>query len=190
MGFQQAREWLQAGRAAVLVEAMDGSPAERARLIGGSDATVVGALTAAELGGVFGRDHAVHVAVAPGRLAQTIVAEAARWRGVSAPAKEELRKGGGNDRATRRAAGQHGSPDGDGKRSPQGSRTIGSPDGGSTPGSPDGGRAVRSRPGDSATGSPRGGSDERSPRGGSHRTSPHGDSHKTSPRGDGRTGQV
>jgi predicted RNA-binding protein YlxR (DUF448 family) len=82
-GFQQVREWLQAGRAGLVVEASDGSVAERDRLIGRRDLPVVVVLPAAELGAVFGRDHAVHVAIAPGRLAQSIVVEAARWQGVS-----------------------------------------------------------------------------------------------------------
>ena len=82
VGFQQAREWLQAGRAALLVEAADGSASERSRLVGGHEVPVVPVLDAAELGAVFGRDHAVHVAVAPGRLAEGILAEAARLTGV------------------------------------------------------------------------------------------------------------
>lgn len=82
-GFQQAREWLQAGRAAVLVEAVDGSPSERARLAGRRDVPLVLALTAEELGAVFGRDHAVHVAIAPGRIADILVQEAGRLAAVS-----------------------------------------------------------------------------------------------------------
>ncbi|SHK38764.1 Protein of unknown function [Roseomonas rosea] len=82
VGFQQAREWLQAGRAALLVEASDGSAPERARLVGSHEVPVVSVLGAAELGSVFGRDHAVHVAVAPGRLAQGILAEAGRLAGL------------------------------------------------------------------------------------------------------------
>jgi hypothetical protein len=39
-------------------------------------------LTAAELGRVFGRDHIVHVAVAPGRLAEAIWFEAGRLSGL------------------------------------------------------------------------------------------------------------
>jgi len=35
---------------------------------------------------VFGRDHAVHVAIAPGRLADAIAAEAKRLAGFGAPA--------------------------------------------------------------------------------------------------------
>ncbi len=83
-GWQSVRDWLQAGRAGLLVEASDGSPAERARLLGPRSVPVVMPLDAAELGGVFGRDHAVHVAIAPGRLAEAIAAEAERLAGVSA----------------------------------------------------------------------------------------------------------
>lgn len=82
VGFQQAREWLQAGRAALLVEAADGSASERSRLVGGHGVPVIPVLDAAELGALFGRDHAVHVAVAPGRLAEGILAEAARLSGI------------------------------------------------------------------------------------------------------------
>jgi len=81
-GWQSVREWLQAGRAALLVEAVDGSPAERDRLLGGRDVPVVTPLSAAELGGVFGRDHAVHVALASGRLAEILRADAGRLAGI------------------------------------------------------------------------------------------------------------
>jgi predicted RNA-binding protein YlxR (DUF448 family) len=86
-GWQAGREWLQAGRAGLLVQAVDGSPAERARF-GGRDLPVVASLTAAELGVVFGRDHAVHVVVAPGRLADAIRAEAERLAGFEPAATE------------------------------------------------------------------------------------------------------
>ncbi len=82
-GWQAVREWLQAGRVGLLVEASDGSPAERARLIGGRLPPVVTPLTSDALGGIFGREHAVHVAVAPGRLAGSIAVEAARLSGVA-----------------------------------------------------------------------------------------------------------
>lgn len=82
-GFQQVREWLKAGRAAALVEASDGSPAERARLMGSRKAPLIDVLTAKELGAVFGRDHAVHVAIAPGRIADMLVQEAGRLAAVS-----------------------------------------------------------------------------------------------------------
>ncbi len=82
-GWQAGREWLQAGRAGLLVQASDGSLAERARF-GGRDIPVVAPLLAAELGGVFGRDHTVHVVVAPGRLAEAIRDEAGRLAGFAA----------------------------------------------------------------------------------------------------------
>ncbi len=84
-GWQAVREWLEAGRVALLVQAADGSPAERARLRvrGGRDVPVVAPLTAAALGGIFGRDHAVHAAIAPGRLAEAIRAEAGRLAGLA-----------------------------------------------------------------------------------------------------------
>jgi hypothetical protein len=81
-GREQVREWLQSGKAGLLVEASDGSQAERARLVGGRDVPVIAPLPAAVLGGIFGRDHAVHVAIAPGRMAAAIAAEAARLAGI------------------------------------------------------------------------------------------------------------
>jgi len=82
-GWQKVREWLVAGRVGLLVEATDGSPAERARLIGGSQLPVILALPSETLGRVFGRGGAVHVAVAKGRLAESISREAARLKAFS-----------------------------------------------------------------------------------------------------------
>jgi predicted RNA-binding protein YlxR (DUF448 family) len=82
-GWQAAREWLQAGRVGLLVQAADGSPAEKARLVGLRQLPMVAPLDAALLGSLFGRARAVHVAVAPGRLAERIAVEAARLEGVS-----------------------------------------------------------------------------------------------------------
>lgn len=84
-GWQAAREWLQADRVGLVVQASDGSPAERARLVGLRRVPAVAPLTAAQLGALFGRDTAVHIAIAPGRLADNIAAEAARLAGVSTP---------------------------------------------------------------------------------------------------------
>lgn len=87
-GREAVREWLQGGRVGLLVEASDGSPAERARLLGGREVPWVAPLPAATLGGVFGRDHVVHVAVAPGRMAETIAVEAARLAGFGGDAAD------------------------------------------------------------------------------------------------------
>ena len=73
-GFEKAREWLRSGRARLVLEASDGSEAERARFLSGNagKVAVVAPLPAAALGRMFGRDHVVHVAVAPGRLAERL----------------------------------------------------------------------------------------------------------------------
>lgn len=83
-GFEKAREWLRSGRARLVLQASDGSAAERARLLSGAaDGTVVLAPLAADvLGRAFGRDHVVHVAVAPGRLAENLIVEATRLAGL------------------------------------------------------------------------------------------------------------
>ncbi len=82
-GWQAAREWLVAGRVGLLVQASDGSEAEKARLLGSREVSVVSPLDAAQLGMPFGRDRAVHVAIARGRLAEKIAAEAARLAGLT-----------------------------------------------------------------------------------------------------------
>lgn len=85
-GFQKAREWVRDGRVGLIVQAADGSEDERARLLGGRNLPVVAPLDAVSLGAVFGRDHAVHVAVAPGRLADALRAEAERIAGLASMA--------------------------------------------------------------------------------------------------------
>lgn len=82
-GFEKAREWLQAGKGGVIVQAADGSAEERARFAGGRTIPRVAVLSAAALGRIFGREHTVHVVVAPGRLAQMIEIEARRLLGVA-----------------------------------------------------------------------------------------------------------
>lgn len=83
-GFEKVRAWLEAGRAAVLLAARDGAADGRAKLARlGGDVPVVAAFTAAELGGVFGRDIAVHAALAPGGLSRRLLDEAARLEGLT-----------------------------------------------------------------------------------------------------------
>jgi hypothetical protein len=88
-GFDKAREWLRSGRGRLIVQASDGSAAERARFLGGAgesvaegSVVVLDPLPAAALGRVFGRDHVVHVAIAPGRLGERLAVEAARLGGL------------------------------------------------------------------------------------------------------------
>jgi predicted RNA-binding protein YlxR (DUF448 family) len=84
-GFTRAREWLDAGRAGLIVEASDGSAEERARFLGmwAEKVPVVTPLDAANLGTVFARDHVVHIAVAPGRLAEMLRADSERLAGLT-----------------------------------------------------------------------------------------------------------
>ena len=85
-GFQKAREWLVSGRAGLVVQAADGSADERTRFLSGArDIPVVSPLPGEALGAVFGRDHAVHVVVAPGRLAEALQIETERLAGVARP---------------------------------------------------------------------------------------------------------
>jgi uncharacterized protein len=83
-GFEKAREWLRSGRARLVLEASDGSEAEQNRLLSGTAGrvVVVSPLPAAELGRMFGRDHVVHIAIAPGRLAERLRIEADRLAGL------------------------------------------------------------------------------------------------------------
>lgn len=81
-GFAKAREWLASGRAALVLQARDGSPDERQRFLSGWSGPVVLSLDAPLLGSVFGRDQAVHVAVAAGRLAEVLRCDAGRLAGV------------------------------------------------------------------------------------------------------------
>lgn len=87
-GFAKAREWLEAGQAALVVQAADGSVEERSRLLGGWKGPVATPLSGAALGRVFSRDYVVHVAVAAGRLAERIHDDAERLAGLMAPADE------------------------------------------------------------------------------------------------------
>ena len=83
-GFAKAREWVQAGHAGLIMQASDGSEDERRRLLSGAgDVAVAWPLDAAGLGAVFGRDQVVHVAIAPGRLAEALRDEVLRLSGLS-----------------------------------------------------------------------------------------------------------
>lgn len=81
-GYEKVREALRAGRVGVLLAASDGAANGRDKLRALAPALpLVEVLTGAELGAAFGRDHAVHGAIAPGRLAEHLLRESARLAG-------------------------------------------------------------------------------------------------------------
>ena len=82
-GQAKAREWVRSSRARLVLEASDGSAAERARFVSAARALpVLEPLPAATLGQIFGRDRVVHVAIAPGKLADQLCVEAGRLDGL------------------------------------------------------------------------------------------------------------
>jgi hypothetical protein len=83
-GFEKARDWMRTHPVGLVLQAADGSEAERTRFRSAvPDAVpVLDPLTGAELGQVFGHDTVVHVALAPGRLAGSIAIDAGRLAGL------------------------------------------------------------------------------------------------------------
>jgi len=87
-GFVKVRALAAAGGAAVLVEAADGGDDARGKLEAlAPGVPVVDRLSSAELSAAFGREHVVHAALAPGRLAASFLVEAARLGGFRAAAR-------------------------------------------------------------------------------------------------------
>ena len=83
-GFEKARDWMRTHPVGLVLQAADGSCAERARFRSAvSDAVpVLAPLTGTELGRVMGHETVVHVALGPGRLAGSIAIEAGRLAGI------------------------------------------------------------------------------------------------------------
>jgi len=83
-GFEKARDWMRTHPVGLVLQAADGSEAERARFRSAVPDTVpvLDPLTGAELGRVMGHETVVHVALSPGRLAGAIVMEAGRLAGL------------------------------------------------------------------------------------------------------------
>lgn len=83
-GFAKVEAWLKEnGSAGVLLAASDGAPDGRAkirRLAG--ETPLVDVFDAAELGRAFGRDHAVHAVIGPGKLADGLLAGVRRLQGL------------------------------------------------------------------------------------------------------------
>ncbi|WP_419728090.1 RNA-binding protein [Lichenicola sp.] len=96
-GYAKAREWITEGRAVVIVQATDGSPDERSRLLSGArDLPVVAVMSGTRLAAAFGRDHVVHAALSRGGLADRLVVESERFAGLAGLAAP-VRRGHGSD---------------------------------------------------------------------------------------------
>ncbi|WP_116086212.1 RNA-binding protein [Tropicimonas sp. IMCC34011] len=82
-GYEKVKGWIETGRARVLIQASDGSERGKTKLRAGPEMDrSIGCLTARELGLSFGRDHAIHAALAAGGLARRIVEDASRLSGL------------------------------------------------------------------------------------------------------------
>jgi predicted RNA-binding protein YlxR (DUF448 family) len=84
-GYEKTKAWLVSGEAVILVQAMDGSERGKAKLRppDGPD-SLIEILTGSELGLAFGRENAIHGALAAGGLTTRVVEEAARLQGMRA----------------------------------------------------------------------------------------------------------
>lgn len=79
MGYEKVKDWLASGRARVLIQASDGSERGKTKLRAPEgEGRFIGSLTGGEIGLAFGRERAIHVALAAGALTTRIVEEAAR----------------------------------------------------------------------------------------------------------------
>ncbi|RWR48788.1 RNA-binding protein [Sinirhodobacter ferrireducens] len=82
VGFEKVKGWLADGKAKVLLQASDGSERGKGKLWTPEGGRWFGCLTSSELGLAFGRDHAIHGALAAGGLTPRVIREAARLAGL------------------------------------------------------------------------------------------------------------
>ncbi len=83
MGYEKVKDWLQNGKAVVLIQSSDGSERGKSKLrMPAENGKYIGCLTAGELGLAFGRERAIHAALAAGGLTTRVVEEAARLAGL------------------------------------------------------------------------------------------------------------
>ena len=83
MGYEKVKEWLSSGKAVLLIQAADGSERGKTKLRAPEgEGRFIGFLTAQELGLAFGRERAIHAALAAGGLTSRVVEDAARLLGL------------------------------------------------------------------------------------------------------------
>ncbi|MEM8576524.1 MAG: RNA-binding protein [Pseudomonadota bacterium] len=81
-GYEKVKDMLGREEAQVLLQAHDGSSRGKSKLSTPHFGSYIGWLTADELGQAFGRQTVIHAALASGRLAERVVEEAHRLKGV------------------------------------------------------------------------------------------------------------
>lgn len=81
-GFEKVKDWLAQGRAKVLLQAFDGSERGKSKLWTPEGGRYFNCLSAGEIGLAFGREHAIHSALAAGGLTKRVIDEAARLAGL------------------------------------------------------------------------------------------------------------
>ena len=82
-GYEKVKGWLVDGSAKVLIQASDGSERGKAKLRPpAKTGLMIGCLTGQEIGLAFGRESAIHGALAAGGLSDRVVEEAARLAGL------------------------------------------------------------------------------------------------------------
>ncbi|KEP70425.1 RNA-binding protein [Thioclava sp. BHET1] len=82
IGFEKVKGWLAEGRAKVLLQASDGSDRGKGKLWTPEGGRWFGCLTSQELGLAFGRDRAIHGALAAGGLTPRVIEDASRLAGL------------------------------------------------------------------------------------------------------------
>ncbi|HDR28406.1 RNA-binding protein [Rhodovulum sp.] len=83
VGYEKVKGWLDSGRAAVLVQASDGSERGKTKLRPPQrEGAYIDCLTAGEIGLAFGREHVIHGALAAGGLMERVVEDAAKLSGI------------------------------------------------------------------------------------------------------------
>lgn len=81
-GYEKVKDWLAREDAAVLIQAQDGSTRGKSKLSTPYGGDYIGWLTAEELGMAFGRQNVIHAALGAGGLAQRVVDDARRLKGI------------------------------------------------------------------------------------------------------------
>ena len=90
MGYEKVKDWLQKDKVQVLIQASNGSERGKTKLRApDGDNSFIGFLSAEEMGLAFGRERAIHAALAAGGLTTRVVEEAARLSGLRLQIEEQ-----------------------------------------------------------------------------------------------------